>query len=197
MEVIRVKKAPPGEVFEAEMRAASSLSGAYDTTKQFEGIKPLKNQMEVTNVQFGRSIPTLRVEAPEEPVGYPKDMTRQIPRYNVGALSYSTNEPLKVARISQHTTHVPRRAPTVIHGVNSLNNSQANVIRGEAEFFGVQQGVKALKDTLNYDPLDQIKKDMLRISKADATDEITAKSGLHNTEVRRSRVRKRAGQIYV
>ena len=123
-------------------------------------------------------------------------MTRQIPRYN-GGTPMGLTEPFKVAGIRSNVQHVPRRAPVVVHGLNSLNNSQANVITGDAEYFGTQQSVKALRDSLNFDPLDNLKKDMLRVNKADAKDEITAKSGLHNTFVKRSRVRQRAGQIYV
>ena len=53
------------------------------------------------------------------------------------------------------------------------------------------------KDSLNYDPLDQISKDMLRINKADATEKITVKGGLHNTSVTRSRTRKPSGKTYL
>jgi hypothetical protein len=188
--------AAPGPAFEAAMQNASAASGHYDSVKGYQGITPLKKHEDVTNVQFGRNLTTLQVEAPQEAVPPPKDMTRQIPRYNVGT-QMGYNDPFKVAMIGQQTAYVPRRAPVVVHGVNSLSNSQANVIKGDAEFFGDQQSVKALKDTLNYDPLDSLKKDMLRVSKADAVDEIQAKSGLHNTKVVRSRTRKRAGQIYV
>jgi hypothetical protein len=193
---MEVTKASPGPVFEAAMQSASASSGHYNTQKSFSGIMPLKKHGDVTNHQFGRNIPVLRVEAPEEAVPPPKDMTRQIPRYNIGT-QMGYNDPFKVSMISQQTAYVPRRAPVVVHGVNSLKNSQANVIKGDAEFFGDQQSVRALKDTLNYDPLDSLKKDMLRVSKADSVDEIQAKSGLHNTKVVRSRTRKRAGQIYV
>lgn len=186
----------PGEAFEHAMEKAVFLDMHYNENMKAPGITNLKNKADVTNLHFGRGLNTMKVDAPEEPVSRPEDMTRQIPRYNCGT-QMGYNDPMKVASIQQHNQHVPRRAPTVIHGVNSLKNSQANVIRGEAEFFGTQQGVKALKDTLNYDPLDKINKDMMRVNKTQAVDEITAKAGLHNTEVRRSRTRKRVGQIYV
>ena len=189
-------KAPPGPIFEAAMQEVSAASGHYNTNANYPGIKPLKKHEEVTNVQFGRNLSSLQVEAPVEPVTKPADMTRQIPRYNVGT-QMGYNDPLKVSMISQQTAYVPRRAPVVVHGVNSLRNSQAGIIKGDAEFFATQQNVKALRDTLNDDPLYGIKRDMLRVSRADATDEIQAKSGLHNTKVVRSRTRTRVGQIYV
>ena len=193
----KFEKAPPGPVFEAEMDKAGSLRAIhYDAGLNPDYIQPLKNKQEVTNTNFGRSIETLSVVASDEPVAKPTDMTRQIPRFNLGT-QMGYNDPMRVAAIEHNVNHVPRRKPAVIHGVNSLSNSKAAVITGEAEFFGTQQGVVGLRDTLNYDPLDQLKKDMLRINKADAVDEITAKSGLHNTNVSRSRTRKRAGKIYV
>lgn len=156
----------------------------------------LKNKMDVTNVKYGRFLETMSVVALEEPVEQPKDMTRQIPRFNVGTpIGY--NDPMRVAEIRQDLQHVPNRKPVVIHGVNSLRNSTAAVITGEAEFCGTQQGVKALRDTLNYDPSDQIKKDMLRVNKANAEDKVEATPGLHNTKVVRTRTRKRSGQLYI
>jgi len=168
----------------------------YDGSLNPSYLKPLKKKSEVTNIQYGRTLPTFTVEPQEESVEKPKDMTRQIPRFNVGTpMDYDSQ--FRVATIKTNTNHVPRRKPVVIHGVNSLANSQAGIVQGEAEFFGDQQGVKALRDTLNYDPMDQIQKDMLRISKADAVDEVTAKGGLHNTHVKRTRTRRRAGKLYI
>lgn len=191
------ERAPRGAIFEAEMEKAGSLRAIhYDAGLNPDYIKPLKNKQEVTNTKFGRSLETLAIVASEEPVVKPTDMTRQIPRYNCGT-QMGYNDPMSVAAIEHNVNHVPRRKPMVVHGVNSLRNSKAAVITGEAEFFGTQQGVVGLTETLNYDSLDQIKKDMLRINKADAMDEVTAKAGLHNTRVTRSRTRKRAGKIYV
>lgn len=187
----------PGDVFESQMQEAGAIRDVhYNMNIHHESAKPLKNKLDVTNVEYGRNLPAMKVVALEEPVEQPTDMTRQIPRYNVGTpMDYTS--PFNVAKISHNVPHVPNRKPVVIHGVNSLRNSQASVITGEAEFHGAQQGVKALRDTLNYDPIDQIKKDMLRVNKASAVDEVASTPGLHNTKVVRTRTRKRSGQMYI
>lgn len=197
MSASTARAVPPGHEFERQMREASKIRDVhYNLNIKHPDSTPLKNKLDVSNIQFGRAITTMEVVAPEEPVEAPKDMTRQIPRYN-GGTQMGYTAPFKVAGIAHNVPHVPRRAPEVVHGVNSLRNSQANVIVKDAEFFGAQQSVKAVKDHLNYDPLDKIQKDMTRIQKAEAKDEVTAKAGLHNTNVVRTRTRRRAGEIYV
>lgn len=156
----------------------------------------LKPKGEVTNIQFGRNIPTLDVLQTDETVPKPPDMTRQIPRMNKGTI-IGLGDPMNVAAIKHNVQHVPRRKPVVVHGLNSLANAQAAVYTGTAEFFGDQSSVPGLRDSLNFDSHDNLKRDMLRVSKASATDEIEAKGGLHETFVRRTRTRKPVKQNYV
>jgi hypothetical protein len=188
--------AQPSEKFLESMGAASGRAIHYEPSIKHPDSQPLKNKEQVTNIHVGRGLTTLSLAPSDEPVEAPKDMTRQIPRYN-GGTQMGYTAPFKVAGISHNVPYVPRRVPEVVHGVNGLRNSQANVITKDAEFFGAQQSVKAVKDHLNYDPLDKIQKDMTRIQKAEAKDEVTAKAGLHNTNVVRTRTRRRAGDIYV
>ena len=168
----------------------------YDPKLNYQGLEPIKTKAEVTNVQFGRQPTALVVDPNPEEVPKPRDMTRQIPRRNETGVQ-GLGKPFSVASIKHNTQHVPLRAPKVVHGVNSLANAQAGVITGDAEFFGKQQSVPGLKDTLNEDPLDYIKRDMTRVDKANAEDKVEFKSGLHNTAVRRTRTRKPTKMAYL
>lgn len=161
----------------------------YDPSLVPKEVEPIKTKDEVTNVQFGRQPTALTIAPNPEEVPRPRDMTRQIPRRNDTGI-IGLGKPFSVASIKHNTQHVPLRAPKVVHGLNSLANAQAGVIVADAEFFGKQQNVPGLKDTLNEDPLDYIKRDMTRVDKATAEDKVEFKSGLHNTAVRRTRTRK-------
>lgn len=168
----------------------------YDGSANPAWLKTIKNKREVSNINYGRSINTLTVDPASEPVTQPRDMTRQIPRSN-GGTPIGLNDPMRVARIQHNVQHVPLRAPEIIHGLNALGNSKAAVYTGTAEFFGKQQSVPGLRDTLNEDKLDSLKKDMTRINKADATDAVEIKGGLHNTSVTRTRTRKPAVMSHI
>lgn len=181
---------------EAAMLGASRPAQHYDPALNPDYLRPIQPKNKVTNIKHGRTLTTMIVDDSEEPVPRPTDMTRQIPRKNKGT-PHDLGGHMRVAKIAHNVNHVPRREPVVVHGLNSLANSHANVITKDAEFFGEQRSVPGLKDSLNYDPLDQISKDMLRINKADATEKITVKGGLHNTSVTRSRTRKPSGKTYL
>ena len=148
----------------------------------------LKDKKTVSNVNFGRNLPTLQVAPLEETVPKPADMTRQIPRFNETGVR-AIGQPMEPGSIHSAVNHVPRRKPMVVHGVNALTNSQFGIIQGEAEYFGAQQAVPAVTDRLNEDRLDALKKDMTRVQKSEVTDVVDFKGGLHDTVVRRTRTR--------
>ncbi len=172
------------------------MSLHYDASIKHPTSIPIKEKAEVTNLQFGRQPTALTIDFNAEEVPKPTDMTRQIPRYNETGV-VGLGKPNSVAAIKHNVQHVPLRAPKVVHGLNSLRNPQAGIIVEGAEFFGKQEKVPGLRDTLNEDRLDYINRDMMRVDKASATDKLEFKSGLHNTAVRRTRTRMPTKQGYL
>lgn len=165
----------------------------YDASK-ISG-NPIKQKDEVTNVKFGTRPALLEVNPQPERVPRPADMTRQIPRRNSNVpIDYGA--PFRVASIKQNSMTVPLRTPAVIRGVNALSNQHAGVIRPKAEFFAKQKTVNGLKDSMNYDPLDYIQRDMSRIQKASATDTVEMQSDELSSSVRRTRTRKPVGKVF-
>lgn len=173
----------------AKVRLESNLG--YNAAAMPSEINVLKNKKEVSNINFGRPYirPPLTVDPLVEPVSKPNDMTRQIPRRNnTGVMNLNSH--MEPARVQHAVNHVPRRKPAVVHGVNALTNKHFGIVQNEAEFFATQQGVKAVKDTLNEDRLYDLHNKMTRLQQAIATDEVEYQGGLHNTAVRRTRTRK-------
>ena len=179
---------PLVQTVRAYRKAGDRANLGYRPEFMPDGVKPLKNKKEVVNVNFGRTLPTLRVDPDIEPVMKPRDMTRQIPRFNETGVR-AIGSAMEPGSIHYAVNHVPRRKPVVVHGVNALTNSEFGIIQGEAEYFGAQQAVGAVTDSLNEDRLDTIKKDMTRIQKSDVSDVVDYVGGLHGTQVRRTRTR--------
>ena len=154
-----------------------------------KSINILKDKKTVSNVNYGRNLPTLKVQPALEPVPKPSDMTRQIPRFNETGVR-ALGAAMEPGQIHKAVNHVPRRKPVVVHGVNSLANSQFGILQAQAEYYGTQQGVGAVVDSLSENSLDTIKKDMTRIQKSDVTDVVDFRGGLHDTVVVRTRTRR-------
>ena len=83
----------------------------------------------------------------------------------------------------------PEDNPEWSIGVNALTNSEFGIIQASTDYYGAQQSVPALTDKLNEDRLDALKKDMTRVQKAEVSDVVDFKGGLHDTQVRRTRTR--------
>jgi hypothetical protein len=173
----------------AAYQKANYPSMHYDGSLVPPETNPIKSKEDVTNVKIGTRPALLAVEPQPERVARPADMTRQIPRRNSNVpLNYES--PMRVASIKHNVQHVPLRTPAIVRGVNALSNSQAGVIRQEAEFFGKQKTISAVRDSLNHDPLDYYKRDMMRMQKAEASDSVEMQSDVLSSSVRRTRTRK-------